>query len=176
MVVYGVIIKFIQILLQIENGITGYPIRLPNDGRYIEWNFLQINDVYELLPLDRGGTGGLARFAYMRKLLKQENSNTYTILAGDVLPSLVLGLSKVKGTNLNGKQMIITMNTLGLDFMAFGNHEFDLSETDLLTRMNKSTFIWISTNVFHKDNNQTFGSSISHKIIQWILFEFFSLV
>ena len=61
--------------------------------------------------------------------------------------------------------MIKTMNTLGLDFMTFGNHEFDLSEKDLLTRMNESAFTWISTNVFRKDSNQTFGSSISHKLI-----------
>ena len=78
-----------------ENEIIGYPIPLPNDGRYVEWNFLHMNDVYELLPLDRGRQGGLARVAYMRKLLKNENSNTYTVLAGDFLSPSVLSLSKV---------------------------------------------------------------------------------
>ncbi|CAF3630143.1 unnamed protein product [Rotaria sp. Silwood1] len=149
----------------IANGIIGYPIRLPNDGRYVQWNFLQMNDVYELLPQDRGRKGGLARVAYMRQLLKEENRNTYTILAGDLLSPSALSLSKVNGTSLNGKQMIATMNSLGLDFITFGNHEFDLSEKDLLSRMNESTFTWISTNIFRQDNNQIFGSSISHKII-----------
>ncbi|CAF4791577.1 unnamed protein product [Rotaria sp. Silwood1] len=149
----------------IANGIIGYPIRLPNDGRYVQWNFLQMNDVYELLPQDRGRKGGLARVAYMRQLLKEENPNTYTILAGDLLSPSALSLSKVNGTSLNGKQMIATMNSLGLDFITFGNHEFDLSEKDLLSRMNESTFTWISTNIFRQDNNQIFGSSISHKII-----------
>ncbi|CAF2883676.1 unnamed protein product [Rotaria sp. Silwood2] len=149
----------------VANGIIGYPIRLPNDGRYVQWNFLQMNDVYELLPQDNGRKGGLARVAYIRQLLKQENPNTYTILAGDLLSPSALSLSKVNGTTLNGKQMIATMNTLGLDFITFGNHEFDLSEINLLTRMNESTFTWISTNIFRQDNNQTFGSSISHKII-----------
>ncbi|CAF3722065.1 unnamed protein product, partial [Rotaria sordida] len=124
-----------------------------------------MNDIYELLPLDRGRKGGLARVAYMRKLLKEENSNTYTIVAGDLLSPSALGLATVNGTILNGKQMITTMNTLGVDFVTFGNHEFDLSEKDLLTRMNESTFTWISTNVFSRDNNQSFGSSISHKIL-----------
>ncbi|UJR14434.1 hypothetical protein I4U23_001431 [Adineta vaga] len=31
--------------------------------------------------------------------------------------------------------------------------------------MNESTFTWISSNVFRKDSNELFGSSISHKII-----------
>ncbi|CAF1264425.1 unnamed protein product [Rotaria sordida] len=149
----------------VENEIIGYPIRLPNDDQYVQWIFLQMNDIYELLPLDGGRKGGLARVAYIRKLLKQENSNTYTILAGDLLSPSALSLSKVNGTALNGKQMIATMNTLGLDFATFGNHEFDLSEKDLLNRMNESAFTWISTNVFRLDNNQTFGSSISYKII-----------
>ncbi|CAF1252517.1 unnamed protein product [Rotaria sordida] len=152
-------------IFAVENGIIGYRISLPNDGRYIQWNFLQMNDIYELLPLDRGRKGGLARVAYMRKLLKEENSNTYTIVAGDLLSPSALGLATVNGTILNGKQMITTMNTLGVDFVTFGNHEFDLSEKDLLTRMNESTFTWISTNVFSRDNNQSFGSSISHKIL-----------
>ncbi|CAF2667563.1 unnamed protein product [Rotaria sp. Silwood2] len=149
----------------VENGIIGHRISLPGDGRYVQWNFLQMNDVYELLPLDRGRKGGLARVAYMRKLLKEENVHTYTIAAGDFLSPSALGLSTVNGTILNGKQMIATMNILGVDYMIFGNHEFDLTEKDLLTRMNESTFTWINTNVFHRDNNQRFGSSISHKIL-----------
>ncbi|CAF3970097.1 unnamed protein product [Rotaria sp. Silwood1] len=87
----------------IANGIIGYPILLPNDGRYVQWNFLQMNDVYELLPQDKGRKGGLARVAYMRQLLKEENLNTYTILAGDLLSPSALSLSKVNGTSLNGK-------------------------------------------------------------------------
>ncbi|CAF0951440.1 unnamed protein product [Adineta ricciae] len=149
----------------VENGIISYPVQLPNDGRYVQWTFLHLNDVYELLPLDRGRKGGLARVAYLRKLLKEENPHTYTILAGDLLSPSALSSSKVNGTTLNGKQMIATMNTLGLDLMTFGNHEFDLTEKDLLARMNESTFTWISTNVFRKDSNELFGPSIPYKIL-----------
>ncbi|CAF3772715.1 unnamed protein product, partial [Rotaria sordida] len=80
-VVYGSLwhnTKTFSNIFAVENGTIGYRISLPNDGRYIQWNFLQMNDIYELLPLDRGRKGGLARVAYMRKLLKEENSNTYT--------------------------------------------------------------------------------------------------
>ncbi|CAF4154939.1 unnamed protein product [Rotaria sp. Silwood2] len=160
-IVYSILwrnIKASSNIYSIENGIIGHHFMLPNDGKYIQWSFLQMNDVYELLPLDRGRKGGLARVAYIRKLLKQENSNTYTILAGDFLSPSALSLSIINGTTLNGKQMIAVMNTLGVDYAIFGNHEFDLNEKDLLTRMNESTFTWISTNVFRQDNNQLFGS------------------
>jgi 5'-nucleotidase len=152
-------------IYSIQNGTIGSPIRLPNDGRYVQWTFLHLNDVYELLPLDRGLKGGLARVAYVRKLLKEENSHTYTILAGDLVAPSALGLSQVNGTALSGRQMIATMNTLGLDYMIFGNHEFDLKESELLLRMNESKFIWINSNVFQKDNNQFFGPTISHEIL-----------
>jgi 5'-nucleotidase len=149
----------------VDNGIIGFPIRLPDDGQYVQWTFLHLNDVYELLPLDNGQKGGLARVAYVRQLLKQENSNTYTILAGDLVSPSALSLSVVNGTKLNGRQMIATMNVLGLDYMTFGNHEFDLSESQLLARMNESTFTWISSNVFQENSSQLFGPSIPYKIL-----------
>jgi 5'-nucleotidase len=149
----------------VANDIIGFPPRLPNDGRYVQWTLLHMNDVYELLPLDQGQKGGLARVAYMRQLLLNENSNTITILAGDLVSPSALGTAIVNGTALNGKQMIATMNTLGLDYMTFGNHEFDLSQTDLLARMNESKFTWISSNVFRLNSSEPFGSSIPYKII-----------
>ena len=149
----------------VANGIIGSPARLPNDGKYVQWTFLQMNDVYELLPLDKGSKGGLARVAYLRQLLKQENNNTITVLSGDLVSPSAIGTAKVNGTALNGKQMIATMNTLGLDYMTFGNHEFDLSKTELLARMTESTFTWISSNVFLANTSEPFGSSLTHRIL-----------
>ena len=146
-------------------GIIGFPPRLPDDGSYVQWTFLHMNDVYELLPLNNGRKGGLARVAYMRKLLKEENSNTITVLAGDLVSPSALGTAKVNETTLNGKQMIATMNSLGLDYITFGNHEFDLKEPDLLARMNESTFEWISSNIFRLNSTKLFGPSLPYKII-----------
>ena len=147
------------------NGIVGFPPRLPNYDPYVQWTFLHMNDVYELLPLNNGRKGGLARVAYMRQLLREENPNTITVLGGDLVSPSALGTSKVNGTTLNGKQMVATMNTLGLDYMTFGNHEFDLDEKDLLTRMNESNFKWIGSNVFRNNSNELFGPSLSHDLI-----------
>ncbi len=50
--------------------------------------------------------------------------------------------------------MIDCLNSAGLDFAIFGNHEFDFGEKDLQERIDESGFLWISSNTFHKVNNQ----------------------
>ena len=58
----------------------GSPPILNDPHLYVQWTFLQMNDVYELIPLGGGKKGGLARVATIRKLLLQENPNTITII------------------------------------------------------------------------------------------------
>lgn len=132
---------------------------------YVHWTILHMNDVYELLPLNEGKKGGLARVAHMRDLLLRENPFTYTVLSGDFLSPSALSQAIVNGTMLNGRQMIQTLNTLGVDYVTFGNHEFDLQENELIRRMNESNFTWINSNVFHAATNRTFASSIPYTIV-----------
>ena len=66
---------------------------------------------------------------------------------------------------LNGKQMIATLNTLGLDYATLGNHEFDLKEASLRRRLNESRFQWISSNVYERDSGKPFHNILPHKII-----------
>ncbi|MFM7576381.1 MAG: metallophosphoesterase, partial [Microcystaceae cyanobacterium] len=98
----------------------------------IPFTLLHFNDVYEIMPIAGGKWGGLARVATLRQRLKQENPHTYTVLAGDLLSPSALGTAQVKGERLAGKQMVAVLNQLGLDYATFGNHEFDLSETEFL--------------------------------------------
>ena len=149
----------------LHNGTIGFPPLLPNDGKYLQWTILHLNDIYEMLPLDQGRKGGLSRVASVRQLLLQENAHTFTILAGDFLSPSALSQAEVNGTTLNGKQMIAAFNTLGLDFVTFGNHEFDLNETELIARMNESTFRWISSNVFESGTNQSFSISVPYHLV-----------
>ena len=58
---------------------------------------LQMNDVYEITPVNNGKLGGLARVATLRKQLLKENPNTYTLLAGDLFSPSALGTAKVNG-------------------------------------------------------------------------------
>lgn len=131
-----------------------------NDGK-IEVVLLQMNDVYEITPLENGKVGGMARVAQLRNQLKQKNKNTFTILAGDFLSPSVLGTVKNEGKRIAGAQMVDVMNTMGVDLVVFGNHEFDIKEADLQSRLNESKFVWVASNVKHvpsgKDPQQPFA-------------------
>ncbi|MFZ5799715.1 MAG: bifunctional metallophosphatase/5'-nucleotidase [Thermodesulfobacteriota bacterium] len=120
-------------------------------GGPITVTILQMNDIYELTPVSGGREGGLARVAALRKELLAENPRTVTVLAGDLFSPSALGTAKVDGQRLAGRQIVDVMNTLGLDFITFGNHEFDLAEEGFLARLRESGFDWISANVFNRD-------------------------
>ncbi len=126
------------------------------DDHKIKLTFLQINDVYEIAPLEGGKIGGMARVETLHKKLLKENPNTFLFMAGDFLNPSLLGTMKYKGEKIRGKQMIDVMNAMNFDLVSFGNHEFDLKYKDLQKRFNESNFQWLSTNAMHKNND---GSS-----------------
>ena len=130
------------------------------DGK-VEWIFLQMNDVYEIGALDGGKIGGMARVATIRKQLLAENPNTYTVMAGDFLNPSLIGTLKYQGEGIKGKQMVEVMNATGINYVCFGNHEFDLDFVDLQKRIDESQFEWISSNAFHQngDNIEPFSRS-----------------
>ena len=111
--------------------------------------FLQVNDVYEIAPLQGGKYGGMARVAYVRDSIKERNPNTFLFMAGDFLNPSLLGNMEKDGERIKGRQMIEVMNAMDFDLVTFGNHEFDLTEGELQERLNESTFPWVSSNVFH---------------------------
>ncbi|GAB4371636.1 MAG: 5'-nucleotidase C-terminal domain-containing protein [Deltaproteobacteria bacterium] len=130
----------------------------------VQITLLQMNDVYELTPVSGGREGGLARVASLRKELLAENPNTITLLAGDLFSPSALGTAKVDGERLAGRQMVAVMNTLGLDFITFGNHEFDIPERSFRDRLKESGFTWIASNVFDRQGNR-FPGVPDHRIV-----------
>ena len=147
------------------NGAIGFPPIVPDDGDYVQWTLLHLNDVYEMMPSDDGRKGGLARVAHARQLLLDENKETYTILSGDFLSPSAMSQSNVNGSQLNGRQMISAFNQLGLDLVTFGNHEFDLTSDELLLRMNESNFVWIGSNVNVKGTDQPLASAVRYHLL-----------
>ena len=123
------------------------------DNGKIDITLIQINDVYEIAPLDGGKTGGMARVATIKKEQLRDNSNTFLIIAGDFLSPSVYNSLKYDGSRIRGKQMVDAMNTAGVDLAVFGNHEFDIPEADLQKRINESKFQWVSSNTFQKKGN-----------------------
>jgi len=116
----------------------------------VSFTFLQLNDVYEIAPLEGGKVGGLARVEKLHQDLLAENPNTFMFMAGDFLNPSLLGNVKHNGARIKGKHMIEVMNAMNFDLVALGNHEFDLKENELQDRLNESTFQWIATNPMHK--------------------------
>jgi 5'-nucleotidase/UDP-sugar diphosphatase len=117
------------------------------DDHKIDFTFLQLNDVYEIAPIQGGEFGGMARVETVHQELLKENKNTMLFMAGDFLNPSLIGTMTVQGERVRGKQMVEVMNAMNFDLVAFGNHEFDVSQKDLQKRLNESTFPWISANV-----------------------------
>jgi 5'-nucleotidase/UDP-sugar diphosphatase len=107
-----------------------------NDGK-IDFTIMQLNDVYEIAPIQAGEFGGMARVETLHQHLLQENKNTLLVMAGDFLNPSLLGTLKVDNERVYGRQMIEVMNAMKFDLVAFGNHEFDLSQNDLQKRQCK---------------------------------------
>ncbi|MGB0838489.1 MAG: bifunctional metallophosphatase/5'-nucleotidase [Chitinophagales bacterium] len=129
----------------------------------LTFQILQINDVYEIAPLEGGKVGGMARVAQVKKELLAENPNTIAVMAGDFLNPSVMGVLKYQGERIKGKQMIEAMNAAGIDLATFGNHEFDLKEAELLKRVEESDFAWTIANVFHQKEKETKNTVFQHR-------------
>ena len=119
-----------------------------DDGK-ITITFVQINDVYEIAATQGGKVGGVSRVATLKKEELSKNPNTFMVMGGDFLSPSVYNSLKHEGKRIRGKQMVESLNTAGLDFAVFGNHEFDIKEDELQDRINESTFKWIASNTFH---------------------------
>ena len=112
---------------------------------------LQVNDVYQFMPVDQNTTGGLARLMTLRKKYQTQNPNTLFLLAGDTIsPS-------VESITYKGAQMIEAWNAIGLDYATFGNHEFDFGPDVLKQRIQESKFGWIAANVIDTTTGKPFG-------------------
>ena len=123
------------------------------DAHKLYFTILQLNDVYEIAPIQGGRFGGLARVETIRKQLLQETPHTLLVLAGDFLNPSLLGTLKVNGERLRGQQMVDVLNAMQTDVVAFGNHEFDLKYETLQKRLNESNFDWVSANVRYKSKD-----------------------
>lgn len=144
------IVFFFTSVLFLASCKTATSVAGGKDNGKIEVRFLQINDVYEIAPLNGGTEGGIARVATLKKKHRQQNPNTFLVIAGDFLSPSVYNSLAYEGKAVRGKQMVEALNAAGLDLAVFGNHEFDIREGELQQRINESAFDWISSNAFHR--------------------------
>lgn len=132
--------------------------RLPSTtATDIRVTLVQLNDLYEITPVGGGRWGGPARVATLLRRLEAWNPNTLAVIAGDFFSPSALGTARVDGERLAGRQMVAVLNTMGLDYATFGNHEFDLDEQPFRDRLAESEFEWFSSNVFDADGDRWEG-------------------
>lgn len=138
-------------------GAPGLPSELP--PTIVTATILQMNDVYEIMPLGGSGLGGLARIATLVKDLERDDPNTFVVLAGDLLSPSAMTSARAAddGGALNGQHMVDIMNRVGLDVAVLGNHEFDLRQADFAKRIAESRFQWIGANVTSTDGTPLTG-------------------
>jgi len=75
--------------------------------------------------------GGVAFLAARVRSLRADNPNTVVVSAGDLS-----GASPLLSSLFHDEPSILAMNSIGLDFNAVGNHEFDRGPTELLRMQN----------------------------------------
>src|SRR6516165_8998225 len=113
---------------------------------------LTVNDVYEITSVQ--GQGGLAELMTLLRAERATATHHLTTVNGDVLaPSIMSAL-------LKGSQMVALFNTLGVDAVVFGNHEFDFGPEVTRQRMTEAKFLWFGTNVLGPDG-QPFGGALA---------------
>jgi len=139
---------FILLFLSLSSCIINHNIPTTTDDGIIEFQIIQLNDVYEIAPIQNGAYGGMARVAQYIKDSRLAEENLLTVLSGDFLNPSLLGTIKVDGKRIKGEQMIDLMNAATVDLVTLGNHEFDLKENELQERINESEFDWISTDIW----------------------------
>ncbi len=126
--------------------------------RIVRVTLLQLNDVYQISPVDKGGRGGLARVSTLRKRVMEKSPNTIFLFGGDTIsPSVASRVFK-------GRQMIALWNAIGLDYAVLGNHEFDFGDEVLLERMRESRFVWLGSNVIDRKTEKPFGDMPTYVI------------
>ena len=73
--------------------------------------------------------------------------------------------------------MVEVLNVSDLDLVTFGNHEFDLKESDLIKRLNESEFKWTSANTWHAqaDGHRPFEIVKGNSVTQVSDYEIFTV-
>ena len=126
-----------------------------DEKEVVKIKVFQINDVYEIEGIEHGQYGNLARVATLINAAKKDTAiaKVLTVLSGDFIsPSINNTLSfpseEKNDTKVNGRQMVETLNAMGLDYVTFGNHEFDIKGYEVIqNRILESGFTWISSNL-----------------------------
>ncbi|MBF0160131.1 MAG: bifunctional metallophosphatase/5'-nucleotidase [Magnetococcales bacterium] len=110
---------------------------------------LHFNDVYQV--------DHFARLETIKRQVRQQHPAALLLMSGDFLsPSLMSSIDQ-------GRAMVELFNTVGVDGVTLGNHEFDFGLEVLRERIRESRFHWIVSNLTLA-NGQPFPGSQTHRL------------
>ena len=139
--VRDVVIDYIKAHTPISPEVEGRINFLPST---INFTLLHTNDFHGNLESDYRGRGGAAYLAGQVDAIRTEMgaANVALLDAGDIF----LGGAPISQLLL-GESTIDVYNMIGFDIATLGNHEFDKGQELLQTRIDQSTWPWVSANV-----------------------------
>jgi 2',3'-cyclic-nucleotide 2'-phosphodiesterase (5'-nucleotidase family) len=139
--VRDVVIDYIKAHTPVSPGVEG---RINFAPSTINFTLLHTNDFHGYLQSDSSGRGGAAYLAGQVNAVRSEvgADNVALLDAGDIF----LGGAPISQL-LEGESTIDVFNMIGYDIAAIGNHEFDKGQDLLQTRINQSTWPWVSANI-----------------------------
>lgn len=111
-------------------------------------------------PILGGGGSAATYIKGVRKLSKTGTRDNLLLDAGDFFQGHPVG------TMSEGRAVITYMNMIGYDFMAIGNHEFDLGEDVLIKTLEMAEFPILSCNIVKKGTNELVDYAVPYKIIE----------
>jgi len=108
-----------------------------------------------------GGGGSAATYIKgVRKLSSTSSRDNLLIDAGDFFQGHPIG------TMSEGRSIITYMNMIGYDFLAIGNHEFDMGEEILKNTLKFAEFPILSCNIVKKGTNELVDYVQPYRIIE----------
>jgi 2',3'-cyclic-nucleotide 2'-phosphodiesterase (5'-nucleotidase family) len=132
------------VLMAVSQAAAGRAATAP-----IHVTILHFNDAYDIAP--PSGQGGWAEAATLIRLSRIQDINTIVTYGGDLIsPSFISSMTQ-------GTHMIALMNDIGVDYAAFGSHDFDFGPEILEQRIAESKFVWLATNVRDADGKPFAG-------------------
>lgn len=113
-----------------------------------------------ILPVDyytnKPDARGLAKAATIIRAARRENpQGTLLLDSGDTIQGTPLEYVHNRLNNAPADPMMLSMNALGFDAMAIGNHEYNFGLKVLEKARTEARFPWLSSNAYKAGTNET---------------------
>lgn len=118
--------------------------------------------------LNKPDNRGLAKVATLIKRARKENPNTLLVDSGDTIQGTPLEYYHNKKNNTPPDPMMLSMNALGYDALAIGNHEYNFGLKVLEKARSEAKFPWLSSNTYGTGTDKTHYQPYIVKVVSGV--------